>query len=82
MTASKIDGGNRRFPFREEPAQIVDHGLLDQVGGVEADAQRLADQRAGHLPQVVAVELQEPAQRGFITGAGLLQEPLGDCFGR
>ena len=50
--------------------------LLDQVGGIEPDPQRLADQRAGQQPQVVAVQLQQPPQRGLVAGAGLGQEQI------
>jgi hypothetical protein len=49
-----------------------------RLGGIQPDPQRLADQRAGDQPQVVAIELEEPAQRGLVAGAGLLQEDLGD----
>ena len=50
----------------EELAELaggLEKRLLDQVGGIEPDPQRLADQRAGDQAQVVAIKLQEPAQR-------------------
>jgi hypothetical protein len=74
-------GGQLGLGRAEELAELpggLEERLLDEVGGIEPDPQRLADQRAGDQPQVVAIELQEPAQRGGVAGAGLLQEQLGD----
>ena len=71
------------FPSRRtgRTRGVLQEGLLDQVGGIEPNPQRLADQRAGHQPEVVAIEFQEPP-RGLVAGAGLLQEPLRDRIGR
>ena len=45
--------------------------LLDQVGGIELDLERWADQGAGHDPEIVPVQLQKPAQCRLITGEAL-----------
>ena len=55
--------------------------FLDQIGGVEPDLQRLADQGAGQQPEIIAIQLQQPAQRRLVAGAGPGQEPFEDCPG-
>ena len=56
----------------------LEQGLLDQVGRIEPDLQGLADECPGHEPQVIAVELQKPAARGIVAGAGPAQQQLGN----
>jgi hypothetical protein len=53
-----------------------ERGLLHEVRLVDPRPDRVADQRAGQEPQVVAILLQKPAARGNVAGAGLLQEDL------
>ena len=61
-------GELRKFSMR------LQERFLDQVGGIELNLQRWADEGAGQEPEVIAVQLQEPAQRRFVAGAGILQQ--------
>ena len=55
-----------------EVAVRLQERFLDQVGRIELDLERRADKRTGQQPEIIAVQLQEPAQRrpGRLRGPG------------
>jgi hypothetical protein len=51
--------------------------LLDQVRGFQFHAESSAHHRAGHQTQIVAVKVQQRAERGTIASAGLRDQEIG-----
>ena len=58
----------------------LEERLLDQVRRLELDPQGDADQRPGDQSQIVAIKLQQRAQRGFVAAAGLRDQLIGNRF--
>ena len=52
--------------------------FLDQVGRIELDLERRADQRTGQEPEIIAVQFQQPAQRSLVASAGPNHEQTKD----
>ena len=65
-----------------ELAVGLEERLLHQVRRLELDPQCDADQRAGHQPQIVAIQLQQAAERRRVAAAGLGDQLIGDRFAR
>src|SRR6516165_7375674 len=58
----------------------LQEGFLDEIRGVELRLECSADQRPRHEPEVIAVALEQDAQRRAVARAGLSDEGFGSRF--